>query len=72
MTIKAVGAVGTAVVGATRTAVVVEAVCAGLLVSITVEVKVKAPAAVGVPETVPDAEAKVNPLGSLPEAMDHL
>ncbi len=47
-------------------------VCAGLLLSVTVAVKLEVPVAVGVPEMVPLVAARVSPGGRLPEVMDHV
>lgn len=43
----------------------------GLLLSVTVVVKVEVPVAVGVPEMVPVVAARVKPAGRLPELIDH-
>ena len=46
--------------------------CAGLLLSLTVTVKLEVPFAVGVPEMMPLPAARVNPAGRLPEVTDHV
>jgi hypothetical protein len=45
--------------------------CAGLLLSVTVAVKLKVPEMVGVPEMVP-LLARLRPVGKLPEVMVQL
>jgi hypothetical protein len=45
-------------------------VCAGLLLSLTVAVKVNVPLAVGVPEITPLLAVSVRPFGRLPEVID--
>jgi hypothetical protein len=47
-------------------------VWSGLLLSLTVAVKVVVPAAEGVPEIIPVVAARVRPAGSLPEVIDHV
>jgi hypothetical protein len=44
----------------------------GLLLSLTLAVKVNVPFAVGVPEIAPVVAARVNPAGRLPDVIDHL
>jgi hypothetical protein len=60
--------------GAAKVVIVVTAdfVCTGLLLSVTVTVKVDIPLAVGVPEIVPVVDAKVRPPGRLPEVIDQV
>lgn len=60
------------VVATTAIAVVAEAAWAGLLLSVTVVVKLDDPLPVGVPEIVPVDALKVSPLGNLPEVMDQV
>lgn len=52
--------------------VAADRVWAGLLLSVTVAVKLVAPLAVGVPEIVPVVAARVNPAGRLPDVIDHV
>jgi hypothetical protein len=52
--------------------VAADLVCTGLLLSLTVTVKLKLPFAVGVPEMMPLLAARVNPAGRLPEVTDQL
>ena len=59
-------------VGLTRIAAVVDLVCTGLLLSVTVAVKVEDPLAVGVPDMAPVDDARVSPVGSLPELIDQV
>jgi hypothetical protein len=47
-------------------------VCTGLLLSLTVAVKLNVPLAVGVPEIIPLLPASVSPVGKLPEVIDHV
>jgi hypothetical protein len=47
-------------------------VCTGLLLSVTVTVKLNVPPAVGVPEITPLAPARTNPAGRLPELTDQV
>jgi hypothetical protein len=49
-----------------------EVLCAGLLESVTLAVKLKVPAAVGVPEMRPLEEFSERPAGRLPEEMDQV
>jgi hypothetical protein len=49
-----------------------DVVCIGLLLSLTVTVKVNFPLAVGVPEIIPLLPASFSPVGKLPEVMDHV
>ena len=56
--------------GATTSVIAIDFVCAGLLLSVTVAVKLKAPLDVGVPEIMP--LVRVNPAGKLPEVIDHV
>ena len=58
-------------VGATVMDVVVEVTWAGLLLSVTVAVKVEVPLAVAVPEIVPLAGSRLNPAGNVPEVTLH-
>lgn len=44
----------------------------GVVLSVTVAVKLKVPAAVGVPAMIPVDEFKLRPLGSVPLLIDHL
>ncbi len=60
------------IVATTRNAVVVEVVCTGLLLSVTVVMKIKGPLPVGVPEIVPVDGAIVSPLGRVPEVIDQV
>jgi hypothetical protein len=59
-------------VGATTIVADADTDCAGLLLSLTVAVKVEAPLAVGVPEITPVDDAKVRPAGRLPEEIDQV
>jgi hypothetical protein len=59
-------------VGATVTAVVAEAACTGLPLSVTVAVKAEVPERVGTPEIAPVDDVRVSPAGRLPEVIDHL
>jgi hypothetical protein len=59
---------GVAVMTTVRAA---DAVCAGLLLSVTVAVKDEVPLADGTPEMVPVDEVSVSPAGRLPEVIDH-
>jgi hypothetical protein len=47
-------------------------VCTGLDESATLKVRLAVPAAVGVPEMVPVAAARLRPAGSVPLVMDHV
>ena len=47
-------------------------VCAGLLLSVTVVVKVDEPVTVGLPEMTPVVAARVKPAGRLPEVIDQV
>ena len=67
-----VGAVIASAVGETTTDPGVDADCTGLLLSVTVAVKVEVPLVVGVPEITPVEEASVSPAGSLPDVIDHV
>jgi len=61
--------------GATVTAseIFADWVCAGLLESVTVAVKLNDPVAVGVPRMIPVAAVRLSPAGRLlPELIDHL
>jgi hypothetical protein len=58
-------------VGATTIAAVADADCPGLLLSLTVAVKVEAPLACAVPETIPDG-VRIKPAGSEPEVTCHV
>ena len=58
--------------GPTTTEVVAEVTCAGLLLSVTVAVKVEVPPVVGVPAIAPVAELRVNPAGRWPEVIAQL
>ena len=49
-----------------------EAVCCGLLLSVTVTVKLKVPAVVGVPKIEPTVVLSDNPGGKLPLDIDHV
>ena len=62
------------IVGAAATMVMLKAlvaVCAGVPASVTRTVKLKVPAAVGVPEMTP-LPLSVNPVGSVPLAIDQV
>jgi ABC-type thiamin/hydroxymethylpyrimidine transport system permease subunit len=52
--------------------VAADLVCAGLLLSLTVTVKLDVPFAVGVPEIAPLPAARVSPAGRLPEVTDQV
>jgi hypothetical protein len=71
VTAGSVEAVITSWVGATTMDVVTDTAWAGLLLSLTVAVKLEVPLAVGVPEIVP-LDARFSPAGSLPEVIDHV
>jgi hypothetical protein len=58
--------------GATTIEVVSDLVCAGLPESATVAVKLNAPLAVGVPETIPVVAARLRPAGRVPEVTDQV
>jgi hypothetical protein len=47
-------------------------VWAGLPLSLTVTVKLDVPLAVGVPEIAPVEAARLSPVGSVPELVDHV
>ena len=49
-----------------------EAVCWGLLLSVTVTVKLKVPGVVGVPKMEPTVVLSDNPGGKLPLEIDHV
>jgi hypothetical protein len=66
------GEASVSVVGLTRIAAVADLVCAGLLLSVTVTVKVEDPLAVGVPAIIPVDDARVTPAGRLPELIDQV
>jgi hypothetical protein len=51
--------------------VVADATCAGLLLSVTVAVKVEVPLDAGVPVITPVEGASASPAGSLPAVIDH-
>ena len=51
---------------------VTDLVCMGLDESATLKVRLAVPAAVGVPEMVPVAAARLRPAGSVPLVMDQL
>ena len=72
MTAGSVEAVIESGVGAITRVKEVDAVRAGLLVSVANTVKLEDPLAVGVPDIVPVEGARFNPAGSLPEAIDHV
>jgi hypothetical protein len=57
-------------VGVITISVVADVAWAGLLLSVTVAVKVELPLTVGMPEITPVVEARVSPAGSLPDAID--
>ena len=59
------------VVGATVIEVAAVWVCAGLLLSVTLTVKVEVPLWVGVPEITP-VDDKLRPAGRVPETMDQV
>jgi hypothetical protein len=67
-----VDAVIVSAVGATTIAVVAEAVCVGLPLSVTAAVKVDVPLWVGTPEMIPVDGARDNPAGNLPVAIDQM
>jgi hypothetical protein len=46
--------------------------CPGLSASVTVTVKLDVPLAVGAPETIPVAVARLSPDGRLPEVIDQM
>ena len=50
----------------------VDLVCTGLLLSLTLTVKVDTPLAVGVPVITPLRAVRLNPSGRLPELIDQL
>ncbi len=58
-------------VGETTMDAVRAADCTGLLLSVTVAVKLEVPLAVGIPEINPEGD-KVSPEGRLPAVMDQL
>ena len=60
------------VAGATVIDSATDFTCTGLLLSVTLTVKVDDPLAVGVPEITPVPATSVNPAGKLPEVMDHV
>ena len=64
------GPVGTAV--ATTIELVADAVWTGVPLSATVAVKLNVPFAVGVPDMIPVAVAKVSPAGRAPAVTDHV
>jgi hypothetical protein len=69
------GSVGIVIVkelGATTTLIAAEVVRFGLLLSLTVVVKVEVPLALGMPEIWPLDESRFRPAGSFPEEMSHL
>jgi hypothetical protein len=49
-----------------------DAVCAGLLLSVTVAVKLDVPLVVAVPEIAPVDAVSVRPVGRLPDVIDQL
>ena len=49
-----------------------DVVCSGLLLSLTVTVKLDVPLTVGVPEITPVVAACVSPAGRPPEVIDHV
>ena len=59
-------------VAATVMEVATDFVCAGLLLSLTIAVKVNVPVTVGVPEITPLPAASANPVGRAPEVIDQL
>jgi hypothetical protein len=67
---KALGAMDEA--GVTTTEVVAEVTWAGLLLSVTVAVKVEVPLVVGEPEIVPVEGLRVNPAGRFPDVIDQV
>ena len=60
------------VVGATVMEVAADWVCAGLLLSVTLTVKLEVPLPVGVPEITPVDDDRLRPAGRLPEATDQV
>ena len=57
---------------ATVIEVAADGVWAGLLLSLTVALKLDVPLAVGVPEITPVVAARLSPAGRLPEVIDHV
>jgi hypothetical protein len=58
--------------GVTVIAFLDDAVCVGLLLSVTVVVKIELPVLVDVPEIVPVDGVRTSPAGKLPEVIDHV
>jgi hypothetical protein len=58
--------------GVTVIVFLADAVCVGLLLSVTITVKVAVAALVGVPEIVPVDGVRTSPAGKLPELIDHV
>ena len=60
------------VAGAMASDTTTDLVCAGLPPSAIVAVKLAVPIAVGVPEIIPVAEARLSPAGRLPALIDQV
>ncbi len=60
------------VAAATVMEVAADWVCAGLLLSVTVTVKLEVPLAVGVPEMMPVDGDRLRPAGRVPEVIDQV
>ncbi len=60
------------VAAATVIEVVADLVCTGLLLSVTLTVKLEVTLAVGLPEMTPVVDDRLRPAGRLPEAMDQV
>jgi hypothetical protein len=58
--------------GVTVIVFLADAVCLGLLLSVTIAVKVEVPVLVDVPEIVPVDGVRTSPAGKLPEVIDHV
>jgi hypothetical protein len=65
------GAVTVRGVGVTTIVLLIEAYCTGLLLSLTVAVKVEEPLTLAAPVIAPDGE-RLMPLGSVPEVKDQV
>jgi hypothetical protein len=69
------GSVGILIVnalGATTTLIAADVARFGLLLSLTVVVKLEVPLTLGVPEITPVDESRLSPAGKLPALIDHL
>lgn len=64
--------VGGSALGATMIVAVVDVTWVGLLLSVTVAVKVEVPLAVGTPEIAPLDDDRLKPGGRLPERIAHV